>query len=1028
MSAGILRALMQLFAIIAGANKASGREIVAVFLRQQLNKDLVNKYLEVYEEYAEKFHKGAGSSEKRRSMASVKVLRICDQINEELQQKEKYFVVVRLLEFIQDFSESGEQEWEFIQTVADAFNMEATTFSRIRQLVSANDEFASEDDAFLMGYATGHDHQQQHVLSVEGLKGRLFFLRLEEENLFFVRYFGPDELFLNSQNIIPRRTYVFGQGANIRGNKISPVFYSDVLHKYLKTDSFQKIVYRAENVSYYFEGGNKQALHQFNIIEESGTLVGIMGGSGAGKSTLLNVLNGNYTPTYGKVSINGYDIHHEAQQIEGVLGYVAQDDLLIEELTVYQNLYYNARLCFSDKTETELRQMVEHTLHSIGLLECKDLKVGNALEKTISGGQRKRLNIALELIREPAVLFVDEPTSGLSSRDSENIMDLLKELTLRGKLVFVVIHQPSSDIFKMLDKLFILDNGGYPIYYGNPVESIIYFKKLVNQVNLTESECPHCGNVNPEQIFNIIEAKVVDEYGNETEHRKIAPKEWNNFFNVIIGNHLLVKDQVKEKPKSRFKLPTFISQFRVFFTRDVLSKVVNKQYMLINFMEAPVLALVLSLFIKYYPAVKGGEYIYTFRENLNFPQYLFISVVVALFLGLTVSAEEIIKDQKILKREKYLHLSKGSYLLSKISIMFLISLIQSLSFVLIGNSILEVKGMLIPFWLVLFSTSCFANVLGLNISATFNSAKVIYIIIPILIIPQLLFSGVIVRFDRLLPAISSQSSVPLLGNVMTSRWAYEAMAVHQFRYNEYEKNFFEFEQGRKFYGWKKDYWVKDLKSRSSELRKWVETNERGAQMQYTLHLVQTELSKEAKLITDFNASEIQACNANTLNASQLDILDTALNELENHYIKAHNKVNQEKEARISQMTATPELREAYIALQDNYFNESLEDFVTNKNDLKKIVEYKGELVQKQNLVFLAPYDKGFFGAHFYAPSKTLFGRQITTLSANVMVIWLFTLILAVVLFFDGMRRTLEGFGKLTERAGNWSLNRMRRKK
>ena len=104
------------------------------------------------------------------------------------------------------------------------------------------------------------------------------------------------------------------------------------------------------------------------------------------------------------------------------------------------------------------------------------------LDKTISGGQRKRLNISLELIREPSVLFLDEPTSGLSSRDSENIMDLLKQLTLKGKLVFVVIHQPSSEIFKMFDKLIILDVGGYPIYYGNPVDSVIYFKKYINKL------------------------------------------------------------------------------------------------------------------------------------------------------------------------------------------------------------------------------------------------------------------------------------------------------------------------------------------------------------------------------------------------------------------------------------------------------------------------------------------------------------------------------------------------------------------
>jgi ABC-type multidrug transport system ATPase subunit len=1014
MSAGILRALMQLFAIIAGANKASGREIVAVFLRQQLNKELVNKYLEDYEKYAEKFHQGK-SSEKRTSLASVKVLRICDQINDELQQKEKFFVVVRLLEFITEFSERGEQEWEFIETVADAFNIDKKTFSLIKELIEASEEGAFEDEAFLVAKSFGHIHNEPGKLSVEGLKGQLVFLRLEEENLFFVRYFGTDSLFLNSQNIIQNRTYVFAQGANIRGSKINPVFYSDVLHKYLKLEGGSRTVYRAENVSYYFPSTKKQALHQFNLEEQSGNLVGIMGGSGAGKSTLLNVLNGNYTPTYGRVTINGLDIHHQPGEVSGILGYVAQDDLLIEELTVFQNLYYNAKLCFNDKTDEQLEVMVSHTLQSIGLYECKDLKVGSVLEKTISGGQRKRLNIALELIREPSVLFVDEPTSGLSSRDSENIMDLLKELTLRGKLIFVVIHQPSSDIFKMFDKLFILDNGGYPIYYGNPVESIIYFKRLVNQVNLSESECPHCGNVNPEQIFNIIEAKVVDEYGNETEHRKISPKEWNNFYNVIIGNHLSKEEDFNERPESSFALPSKFAQFKVFLVRDVLSKIVNKQYMLINFLEAPVLAFVLSLFIKYYPTVKGGGEVYSLRENLNFPQYLFISVVVALFLGLTVSAEEIIKDQKILKREKYLHLSKGSYLFSKLGIMFFISLVQSLTFVLVGNSILEVKGMLLPFWMVLFSTSCFANVLGLNISATFNSAKVIYIIIPILIIPQLLFSGVIVRFDRLFPAISSQNSVPLIGNVMTSRWAYEAMAVHQFRNNEFNKIFFETDQTRKYCGWKKDYWVKELNTKIVEAQRQFESGGKAESFEYNLTIIRNEFEKEVRHNAAFKFPGVESLFEEKITLATLQEAELKLQELEQFYIRVYNTANGAREKQITALTSTPELRDQYLALQDDHYNESLEDFVTNKNDLKKIVEYEDQLVQKQNLIYLTPVDVGLFGAHFYAPSKPLFGKQITTLSANILVIWLMTITLVAVLFVDGLKRTFTWIGFSAER-------------
>jgi ABC-type multidrug transport system ATPase subunit len=169
-------------------------------------------------------------------------------------------------------------------------------------------------------------------------------------------------------------------------------------------------------------------------------------------------------------------------------------------------------------------------LEDLGLAEIKDLRVGSPLQKTISGGQRKRLNIGLELLREPSVLFCDEPTSGLSSRDSENIIDLLKELSLKGKLVFAVIHQPSSDIFKKFDRLLILDTGGFQIYYGNPVDAIIYFKGSINLINSDMGECHECGNVNPEQIFNIIETKVINEYGHFTNERKMSAEQWDKVY------------------------------------------------------------------------------------------------------------------------------------------------------------------------------------------------------------------------------------------------------------------------------------------------------------------------------------------------------------------------------------------------------------------------------------------------------------------------------------------------------------------
>jgi ABC-type multidrug transport system ATPase subunit len=351
---------------------------------------------------------------------------------------------------------------------------------------------------------------------------------------------------------------------------------------------------------------------------------------------LLHVLNGSEKPSSGRVLINGVDIHKEPNKVEGIIGFVPQDDLLIEDLTVYQNLYFAAKLCFSQLSEMGINKLVMRTLEDLGLMETRDLKVGSAMRKTISGGQRKRLNIGLELLREPAVLFCDEPTSGLSSRDSENIIDLLKELSLKGKLVFTVIHQPSSDIFKMFDKLVILDTGGFQIYYGNPVDAVSYFKQNINLINSEQGECVQCGNVNPEQIFNIIETKVINEYGNFTNERKFSPEQWNQTY--LQRTKLSAIEHVKDTPHSTLSIPTWIKQTRIFSLRDLLSKLSNQQYLVINLVEAPLLAFILAFIVRFYNVDDPFRSGYIFSKNLNMPAYLFMSVIVALFMGLTVSA------------------------------------------------------------------------------------------------------------------------------------------------------------------------------------------------------------------------------------------------------------------------------------------------------------------------------------------------------------------------------------------------------
>jgi energy-coupling factor transporter ATP-binding protein EcfA2 len=639
--------------------------------------------------------------------------------------------------------------------------------------------------------------------------------------------------------------------------------------------------------------------------------------------------------------------------------------------------------------------------------------VGNPLEKTISGGQRKRLNIALELIREPAVLFLDEPTSGLSSRDSENVIDLLKELSLKGKLIYVVIHQPSSDIYKMFDKMIIMDTGGYPAYYGPPVEAVTYFKKSTHQVDSNRGQCETCGNVNPEQIFNIIEAKVVDEYGQPTNKRKISPPQWFELYAERFKINRV--EDIKEAPPQSLFLPNKWKQTLIFTTRDTLAKLSNKQYLLINLLEAPLLAAILAFIIKYRSAPGGKEYM--FRFNDNFPAFMLMAIIVALFMGLTVSAEEIIRDRKILKRESFLNLSWNSYLQSKIIILFTMSAIQTLCFVVIGNLILEIEiGMLLPFWFVLFTTACFANVLGLNISSAFNSAVTVYVMIPLLLIPQMILSGLLFSFDKLNNIVSTKGKVPVIADLMASRWAYEALAVYQFKNNSFEAPYFDIEREEQQADFKAAYLVEELRKRNRFVTENYKDKNDSVQklVAKDLNIIRTELMVEPYR----KGWEKVDIEKELVPEKFSETLGKALEGYLLEYQKVYQKIYNEKVA----------LRERKIAFFENqkgsdyslnqykneYYNESLADLVMNIAEKDRVLEYQGKLIQQINPIFMDPKTTGplDYRAQFFAPHKNFLGIQLDTFWFDLIVVWVMSALLYITLYFEWLKKLLDRAGNL----------------
>ena len=898
---------------------------------------------------------------------------VCARLDALLSPDEKQSFLLHSLHIRHALPDSGERADRLLARVAEAFHVPEAELEAWRRFIAAGPDMS--------------DAERCRRFRRAGWRAEIAVLHSPWTGRYFIRALRGD-VSIDDNPAAAGRFYPLAPGAILRDAGGQAVYPCEIERLFGRAAAFAPIRFEAENLGYRFPGG-EGGIRDFSFRETGGRLVAVMGGSGVGKSTLVQILNGSLKPQSGRVLLNGIDLYQNPAALEGVVGTVPQDDLLFEDLTVRENLDYNARLCLAGLSAGERRERVRRMLAELQQEEIADLKVGDPLSKTISGGQRKRLNVALELIREPSVLFVDEPTSGLSSADSDVVMGLLKAQAARGRLVIAIVHQPSSNLFRQFDALWILDKGGVPIYMGHPLEAARHFRETVHLAGADRGVCPECGNVNPEQIFSLIETKATDADGRFTRERKFPPEFWRDAWQTSAPPPAAAADAPAEPPPRHLNRPGWPGQLRVFLSRTVRARAANRAYVLVNLLEPPLLA---GLTAWLCHAAPDGAYVLV--GNPYLAVYFFMAVIVAVFLGLSVSAEEIVRDRRVLRRERFLHLSWSAYSGAKILHVAGLALLQTAMCAGVGVAWLRVPDFFGKLWLALFSAAVFGGILGLNVSARFKSAVTVYILLPLLLLPQMLLGGLIVDFDDLRSSAAPNAYPPWIGELTASRWAFEALAVEQYQSNAHQRHFEAIDRELSGLDYRVNDWIPALLGRLDALL--LAAPERGEEIRALLVREFRALETESPRLAGAAAA---VAALRPPDRAGFDPLKSALRDWSRE-LQAARQAAQERRDAVQEALVAERGEDGLAAFVKANTNRKIVELVRRKGLKDPLREQGGRLVRLADPVY-RPAESAWGRAPFMAGEKRLGARTFRTYGFDVAALWLMNAVLAVCLAAKG---------------------------
>jgi ABC-type multidrug transport system ATPase subunit len=507
-------------------------------------------------------------------------------------------------------------------------------------------------------------------------------------------------------------------------------------------------------------GGSIKLLDEVSLTVQPNEFVGLLGPSGAGKSTLMDSLNGMRPATSGNVLVNNLDLYRHLDSLKQSIGYVPQDDIIHRELTVYRTLYYVARLRLSSDVSTrEVDQIINEVMDVTGLAERRDVPVSQ-----LSGGQRKRVSIAVELITKPSVIFLDEPTSGLDPATEEKIMKLFRQIAESGRTVILTTH--AMENVKLFDKIVVLMRGKL-VFYGAPQEALAHvkaesFKDLYDKLEDPIDEriaampaLPPNAGKSQKQAFKQQREQIAEGVADEWKRKFQATEQYRR--NVVEPLSVLPRDgRAAAPPKRHTTIIDSVRQWGTLARRymEVLSR--DKFNLLILFAQAPIIAFLTYLVV--------GDTL-----PRDFPY--FVLGLVSIWFGTSIASREIIRERAVYTRERMVNLRLMPYVGSKLFVLALIVSLQcSLLFVSVKflhyTGLMSLPGWALPQFAVMIIASLVGIALGLFISAIVKTSEMATSLVPLILIPQIIFCGLVGV---------PEGTARFVGATMPATWAFDGL-------------------------------------------------------------------------------------------------------------------------------------------------------------------------------------------------------------------------------------------------------------